>query len=97
MYELNRVKVVKIGGNVIDNPEALSDFIDKFSRLSGPKILVHGGGKEGMAIICDRNSIGSNICVIKLQVFLVLQANWQHFLYKLLKRQSVMHALHYQF
>ena len=46
MYELNRVKVVKIGGNVIDNPEALSDFIDKFSRLSGPKILVHGGGKE---------------------------------------------------
>lgn len=46
MHELSRVKVVKIGGNVIDNPEALSDFIDKFSRLSGPKILVHGGGKE---------------------------------------------------
>ena len=46
MYELSRVKVVKIGGNVIDNPEALADFIDKFSKLSGPKILVHGGGKE---------------------------------------------------
>ena len=46
MYELSRVKVVKIGGNVIDNPEALADFINKFSKLSGPKILVHGGGKE---------------------------------------------------
>lgn len=40
------ITVVKIGGNVVDNPEALSHFIDLFSRLEGPKILVHGGGKE---------------------------------------------------
>jgi len=38
--------VVKIGGNVVDNPEALADFVREFSRLEGPKILVHGGGKE---------------------------------------------------
>lgn len=41
-----RIRVVKIGGNVVDNPEALSGFLDSFSRLVGPKILVHGGGKE---------------------------------------------------
>lgn len=37
--------VVKIGGNVIDNPEACSRFLTDFARLPFPKILVHGGGK----------------------------------------------------
>lgn len=46
MYELDRIKIVKIGGNVIDDPSALDDFIARFKRLAGPKILVHGGGKE---------------------------------------------------
>lgn len=40
------IKVVKIGGNVVDNPEALSRFIADFASLEGKKILVHGGGKE---------------------------------------------------
>ena len=40
------VTVVKIGGNVIDNPEALRRFVRDFAALAGPKILVHGGGKE---------------------------------------------------
>lgn len=40
------IKVVKIGGNVVDNPEALSRFIADFTALPGNKILVHGGGKE---------------------------------------------------
>ncbi len=37
--------VVKIGGNVVDNPEKLESFLRAFASLSGPKILVHGGGK----------------------------------------------------
>lgn len=36
--------LVKIGGNVIDSPEALRLFCRDFVALSGPKILVHGGG-----------------------------------------------------
>ncbi len=40
------IRVVKIGGNVIDNPEALGRFLDDFAQLPGKKILVHGGGKE---------------------------------------------------
>ena len=42
---METVKVVKIGGNIIDNEKALSDFLIEFSKLNGPKILVHGGGK----------------------------------------------------
>lgn len=44
--EINNINVVKIGGNVIDDPTALADFVRLFSSLEGPKILVHGGGKE---------------------------------------------------
>ena len=40
------ITVVKIGGNVVDNPEALSRFVKDFAAMEGPKILVHGGGKE---------------------------------------------------
>lgn len=40
------INVVKIGGNVIDNPDALDSFLREFASLEGKKILVHGGGKE---------------------------------------------------
>lgn len=36
--------VVKIGGNVVDNPEAIEKFLRQFALLEGPKILIHGGG-----------------------------------------------------
>ena len=42
---MERITVVKIGGNVIDNPAALKRFLKEFAALEGPKILVHGGGK----------------------------------------------------
>lgn len=40
-----KITVVKIGGNVIDNAEALEAFLKDFAQLQGPKCLVHGGGK----------------------------------------------------
>ena len=39
------LKVVKIGGNIIDDEKALQTFIKQFAQLEGPKVLVHGGGK----------------------------------------------------
>lgn len=39
------IKVVKIGGNVIDSEESLSSFVSDFASIEGPKVLVHGGGK----------------------------------------------------
>ena len=39
------MNIVKIGGNVIDDPEKLAGFLGRFAALPGKKILVHGGGK----------------------------------------------------
>lgn len=39
------IYVIKIGGNVIDDPGKLALFIDYFAEIEGKKILVHGGGK----------------------------------------------------
>ncbi|GLB52353.1 acetylglutamate kinase [Neptunitalea chrysea] len=39
------LKIIKIGGNVIENETALEAFITDFAAVKGPKILVHGGGK----------------------------------------------------
>ncbi len=38
------LKVIKIGGNVIDNEASLQKFCRDFAALDGPKVLVHGGG-----------------------------------------------------
>jgi len=42
---MKSLKVIKIGGNIIDDQDALATFIKNFSALKGPKILIHGGGK----------------------------------------------------
>ena len=36
--------IFKIGGNVIDDPATLENFLDTFCRCPERKILVHGGG-----------------------------------------------------
>jgi acetylglutamate kinase len=42
--------VIKIGGNVIDEAEKLDSFLKDFSAIEGKKILVHGGGKIATSI-----------------------------------------------
>jgi acetylglutamate kinase len=42
--------IIKIGGNVIDDPANLQSFLKEFSSISHKKILVHGGGKIATAI-----------------------------------------------
>ncbi|MFN0728690.1 acetylglutamate kinase [Polaribacter gochangensis] len=42
---METLKVIKIGGNSIDDTVALQEFLMNFSTIKGPKILVHGGGK----------------------------------------------------
>lgn len=38
------IRIVKIGGNVVDNPELLRVFLKDFAAMPGMKVLVHGGG-----------------------------------------------------
>ena len=42
---MKNIYVVKIGGNIIDNTKELDVFLQKFSDINEPKILIHGGGK----------------------------------------------------
>ena len=38
------ITIIKIGGNIIDNPDNLDQFLKDFVKISGHKILIHGGG-----------------------------------------------------
>src|SRR6476659_7350630 len=47
--------IIKIGGNIIDDDEKLSSFLNSFAKLQGLKILVHGGGKLATKLATDLN------------------------------------------
>ena len=38
------IKVIKIGGNIVDNLDLLKQFVKDFAAIPGMKILIHGGG-----------------------------------------------------
>ena len=42
---MEKLLVAKIGGNIVDNEEALNSFLNDFAAIDQPKILIHGGGK----------------------------------------------------
>ncbi len=44
------VNIIKVGGKVVENPQALASFLDIFARVEGAKILVHGGGTSATAM-----------------------------------------------
>ena len=41
---MNRLTVVKVGGKVVEESKAIDHFLTEFRKISGNKILVHGGG-----------------------------------------------------
>jgi acetylglutamate kinase len=42
---MDKLYVIKIGGNIIDDETKLSSFLKDFASVQAKKILVHGGGK----------------------------------------------------
>ena len=52
---METLKVIKIGGNIIDIEKEMYAFLEKFARLKGPKILVHGGGKLATSLAKKMN------------------------------------------
>jgi len=42
---MDRLLIIKIGGNIIDEEKKLASFLKSFADIEGKKILVHGGGK----------------------------------------------------
>ncbi|MBI3882996.1 MAG: acetylglutamate kinase [Sphingobacteriales bacterium] len=47
---MEKLFVIKIGGNVIDNDVALASFLKIFASINAKKILIHGGGKVATKI-----------------------------------------------
>jgi len=45
-----KLSIIKIGGNIIEDETSLNDFLKLFSHIEGKKILVHGGGKRATHI-----------------------------------------------
>ena len=41
-----RATIVKVGGAVVEDEAKLAALLSEFSAISGPKILVHGGGRS---------------------------------------------------
>jgi acetylglutamate kinase len=42
---MNKLYIIKIGGNVLDDEKSLQHFLKDFASIQAPKILIHGGGK----------------------------------------------------
>jgi acetylglutamate kinase len=45
-----KLSIIKIGGNIIEEETSLNEFLKLFSNIKGKKILVHGGGKRATHI-----------------------------------------------
>ena len=43
---MSKLSIVKVSGNIIENEAILLPFLQDFADLTGPKILVNGGGKK---------------------------------------------------
>lgn len=56
----SKLKIIKIGGNIIENEDQLAKFLKDFAAIEGLKILVHGGGKSA-TILADKLGIESKI------------------------------------
>ncbi|MDZ7648194.1 MAG: hypothetical protein U5K54_14010 [Cytophagales bacterium] len=42
---MNKLYIIKIGGNVLDDEKSLKLFLKDFASIQSPKILIHGGEK----------------------------------------------------
>ena len=42
---MEKLVIIKLGGNIIDDEQKLNDFLRNFASINNKKILVHGGGK----------------------------------------------------
>jgi acetylglutamate kinase len=47
---MDRLTIIKVGGKVVEDPKSLQALLDQFDKISGNKILVHGGGRTATEI-----------------------------------------------
>ena len=47
---MDRITIIKVGGKVVEETESLNSLLDHFYKISGNKVLVHGGGRSATEI-----------------------------------------------
>jgi acetylglutamate kinase len=50
---MDKLFIIKIGGNIVDNEAVLNEFLVNFSEIKEKKILIHGGGKLATRLAND--------------------------------------------
>lgn len=50
---VEKISIIKIGGNIIDNEVNLASFLSAYAAVEGKKILIHGGGKLATKMAAD--------------------------------------------
>lgn len=43
---MEKLTLIKVGGGIVEEPESLRELLFLFSKISGNKVLVHGGGRS---------------------------------------------------
>jgi acetylglutamate kinase len=57
---MDKLTLIKAGGRVVEDPASLDSLMDQFTRVSGYKILVHGGGLAA-TILADKLGIETQL------------------------------------
>lgn len=48
-----KLTVIKVGGKIVEEEATLQQLLTDFSRIEGPKVLIHGGGRSATKIAAD--------------------------------------------
>lgn len=47
---MEKLTLIKVGGQIVEEPETLKQLLSDFSKIDGHKVLVHGGGRAATRI-----------------------------------------------
>jgi len=47
---MEKLTIVKVGGKIVEEPNSLKHLLSDFSKISGYKVLVHGGGRSATSL-----------------------------------------------
>jgi len=57
---MDKLTLIKVGGRIVEDPASMSLLMDQFTRVSGYKVLVHGGGRTATTL-ADKLGIETNL------------------------------------
>lgn len=50
VFFMEKLTVIKVGGKIVEEEATLKSLLERFSKIKGKKVLVHGGGRSATAL-----------------------------------------------